>query len=82
MERSIDRPELLLGEEAFLAGTGVEIVPMTRLDHRPIGTGQPGEVTTAIRRLYFEAVRGRLPSYRSWCEPVLGRTAASVAKAT
>jgi branched-chain amino acid aminotransferase len=78
VERSIDRTELLLGEEAFLAGTGIEIVPLTRLDHRPIGTGHPGEVTTAIRRLYFDAVRGRLPAYRSWCEPVLGRTPAAI----
>jgi len=79
VERTIDRTELLLGEEAFLAGTGIEIVPMTRLDHRPIGTGRSGEVTTALRRLYFDAVRGKLPAYRPWCEPVLSHTAAAPA---
>jgi len=70
VERSIDRTELFLAEEAFLAGTGVEIVPVTRVDHRTIGSGQPGPVTEALRRVFFSAVHGRLPKYRSWCEAV------------
>src|SRR5512146_787585 len=69
-ERSIDRTELLLAEEAFLAGTGIGIVPITRVDHRPIGSGQTGEITGSVRRLYFDAARGKLPVYPSWCRPV------------
>ena len=37
IERSIDRTELTLADEAFLCGTGVQIAPITRVDHRPIG---------------------------------------------
>jgi branched-chain amino acid aminotransferase len=70
VERSIDRTELLLAEEAFLAGTGIGIVPITRVDHRPIGDGKTGEITGSVRRLYFDAARGKLPAYRSWCRPV------------
>jgi branched-chain amino acid aminotransferase len=70
VERSIDRTELFLAEEAFLAGTGVEIVPVTRVDHRTIGSGKPGPVTEALKKIFFDAVRGRAPRYRSWCEPV------------
>ncbi len=35
-------------DEAFLTGTAAEIIPMVELDHRPIGTGKPGEITEQI----------------------------------
>jgi len=70
IERSVDRTELLLAEEAFLAGTGIGIIPIARVDHRPIGNGRTGEITGSVRRLYFDAARGKLPAYRSWCRPV------------
>jgi branched-chain amino acid aminotransferase len=78
VERSIDRTELAIAEEAFLAGTGAQIVPITRVDHRPIGGGRPGRLTLEIRDLYFDIVRGKKPKYRSWCTPVY----APVARAT
>ena len=70
VERSIDRTEIALAEEVFLAGTGAQIVPVTRVDHRPIGGGHPGALTLQRRDLYFEVVRGRRPKYRNWCMPV------------
>jgi branched-chain amino acid aminotransferase len=70
VERSIDRTELAVAEEAFLAGTGAQIVPITRVDHRPIGGGRPGRLTLQLRDLYFDVVRGKKPKYRSWCTPV------------
>jgi branched-chain amino acid aminotransferase len=70
VERSIDRTELTVAEEAFLAGTGAQIVPITRVDHRPIGGGRPGRLTLELRDLYFDVVRGKKPKYRSWCTPV------------
>ncbi|HKB70513.1 MAG TPA: hypothetical protein VKH46_06675, partial [Thermoanaerobaculia bacterium] len=54
----------------FLAGTGIGIIPIARVDHRPIGSGRTGEITGSVRRLYFDAARGKLPAYRSWCRPV------------
>jgi branched-chain amino acid aminotransferase len=77
VERSIDRTEIALAEEAFLVGTGAQIVPVTRVDHRPIGGGHPGPLTLQLRDLYFEVVRGRKPKYRSWCMPVYARAARS-----
>ena len=76
VERSVDRTELLLAEEVFLAGTGIGIVPVTRLDNRSVGSGKPGEITAAVRRLYFDAARGKLAAYRSWCQPVFAASAA------
>lgn len=78
VERSIDRTELLLADEAFLAGTGAQLVPITRVDHRPLGDGRPGPVATRLRQLYFDVVRGRVAKYRSWCEPIYSPARAAV----
>ena len=75
VERSIDRSELYVAEEAFFVGTGVQIAAITRVDHSPIGTGRIGPVATAIRELYFQVVRGERAKYRSWCAPVYGAAA-------
>ena len=72
VERSIDRTEITLADEVFLCGTGVQIAAVTRLDHRPIGSGRMGPVVSALRPLFFEVVRGTRPEYRRWCHPVYG----------
>ena len=69
-ERSIDRSEVYQAEEAFLCGTGVQIGPILSVDGRPIGSGRPGPVTTALKETYFHAVRGEDPRYREWLTPV------------
>lgn len=70
VERPIDRTEIYLAEEAFFCGTGVQIAAITRVDHRPIGTGQLGPVTASLRKIYFDIVRGNAPKYRELCYPV------------
>ena len=69
-ERQIDRTELYLADEAFFCGTGAQISAITRVDYRPIGTGQLGAVTARLRAIFFDVVRGRVAKYRSWCYPV------------
>ncbi len=68
--RSIDRSEIYVADEAFLCGTGVQISPIIELDHRPIGGGQVGPITRAIKDRYFDAVHGRLPEYMHWLTPI------------
>jgi branched-chain amino acid aminotransferase len=70
VERSIDRTELYLADEAFFTGTGALITGITRVDHRAVGTGRLGPLVTSVRDLYFRVVRGRHPKYRAWCESV------------
>jgi branched-chain amino acid aminotransferase len=69
-ERQIDRTELYLADEAFFCGTGVQISAITRVDHRPVGTGEMGEATARLRKIFFDVVRGRVPKYREWCHPI------------
>ena len=70
IERSIDRTELYLAEEVFLTGTGAEISPVTRIDHRAIGSGQIGPIAAALRERYLDTTGGRVAKYRDWCRPV------------
>ncbi len=70
VERPVDRSELYICEEMFFTGTAVEVAPIVRVDHRPVGTGEIGRVSSLLRRLYEEATRGRMPAYRKWVSPV------------
>jgi len=70
VERPVDRTELYVCEEAFFCGTGVQMAAITEIDHRPVGDGQLGPVSSQLRKLYFDVVRGKLPKYQHWCTPV------------
>lgn len=68
--RTIDRSELYVADEVFLCGTGVQVSPVIEIDHRKVGSGEVGPISSAIRSRYFDAVRGRLPEYRHWLTPI------------
>lgn len=70
VERDIDRTEVYLADEAFLCGTGVQLVAVTKIEHRPIGTGSLGPITHQLRDLFFNIVSGRVPKYRDWLTPI------------
>lgn len=76
VERPLDRTELYLADEMFFCGTGVQVAAITQVDHRLIGTGRIGPVTSDLRRVYFDVVRGRVKKYAQWCSPVFQRTPA------
>lgn len=69
-ERPIDRTEVYLCDELFLTGTAAQITAVTRVDHRPVGTGQMGPVTSRLRQLFHDVVRGQVASYSHWLTPV------------
>jgi branched-chain amino acid aminotransferase len=73
VERSIDRSELYLAEEAFFTGTGAQVSAIIEVDHRPLGNGTMGPLTAQIQDLYFRTVRGRNPGYMHWLTPVYSR---------
>jgi branched-chain amino acid aminotransferase len=70
VERPIDRTEVYLCDEFFLTGTAAQVTAVTRVDHRPIGSGTMGPVVAQLRRLFDEVVRGRHARYRRWNVPV------------
>lgn len=50
MERLITAHELFNADEVFFSGTGAEIVPVTEVNGRAIGTGKPGTITARLRK--------------------------------
>ncbi|MEA4878720.1 Branched-chain-amino-acid aminotransferase [bioreactor metagenome] len=70
LERSIDRVELYMAEECFLTGTAAHLTPVSEVDHRKVGNGEIGPLTAKLKDLYFEAIKGHITKYSSWCTPV------------
>lgn len=70
LERQIDRTEVYICDEFFMTGTAAQITAVTRVDHRPIGSGGMGPVTTQLRGVFEDVVYGRNPEYRRWNVPV------------
>lgn len=64
--RRIDRSELYIADELFFVGTGVQVSPITKVDHRPIGDGNPGKITLELQNAYFNAVRGNDEAFKHW----------------
>lgn len=44
-ESNLTRYDLWVADELFLTGTAAEIIPIVKVDARPIGNGEPGVVT-------------------------------------
>lgn len=70
VERTIDRTELYMADEAFLCGSAMEITPIYSVDRYPIGTGSLGELTHKIHSKYLECVQGRLSDRNDWLTPI------------
>ena len=70
IERPIDRTEVYLCDEFFMTGTAAQITAVTQVDHRLIGTGEMGPISTRLRALFQEVVHGRNAKYRHWNTPV------------
>ena len=69
-EADLVRSDLYTADEAFFTGTATEICPIREIDDRPLGAGGRGPVTKRIQETFFAAIRGEVPEYAAWLEPV------------
>ena len=69
VERTIDRTELYICEEAFLCGSAMEITPIVSIDRCRITEGI-GEITARIYKAYLNATRGTIEKYVNWLTPI------------
>lgn len=67
VERTIDRTELYLADEAFLCGSAMEITPILSIDRYNIGTGN---MTKKLHLIYLDCVKGRLANRKYWLTPI------------
>jgi len=72
LERRITRDEVYVADEAFFTGTAAEITPIREFDHRPIGNGARGPITTRLQTMFFDTVNGRDPAHARWLTYVNG----------
>ena len=70
VERTIDRTEVYMADEAFLCGSAMEITPIYSVDRYQIGDGREGKVTHDLHMKYLEAVQGKLADRKDWLTPI------------
>ncbi len=59
-ETRLRESDLLQADEAFLTSSTIEVLPVVRVDRRPLGGGRPGELTRELQKRYRQLVARRL----------------------
>ena len=58
-ERAFTLKEAYAAREAFITSASQIVMPVVKIDDRPVGNGQPGPIATALRRVFHDfAERG------------------------
>lgn len=69
-ERSVDRTELYMCDEAFLCGSAMELTAVLSVDKYQINGGVTGSITKELHKAYLETVTGCIPDDRHWLTPI------------
>lgn len=56
-ETFMNRFDLYTADELFVTGTAAEVVPVSQIDGRPVGSGKIGPITAEIREKYLRLVQ-------------------------
>lgn len=56
-ERAVTESELRSADELMLSSSTKELLPITRLDGRPVGSGKPGPLHARLHALYQDYIR-------------------------
>jgi branched-chain amino acid aminotransferase len=68
VEASLVRTDLYQADEIFMTGTAAEVVPVRAVDGREIG--EPGPITLALQKKFFDVAEGKEPDYEEWLDRV------------
>lgn len=67
-EEPVSRDQLYIADEVFFSGTAAELVAVTEIDGRVIGSGRMGPVTRRIQQTFGAVVRGEHPRSSGWLD--------------
>ncbi len=56
-EISITKHDVYVADECFLTGTAAEVIPVVKVDDRPIGNGKPGPMTKDLTERFHKLAR-------------------------
>ncbi len=73
-EEPVSRDQLYIADEVFFSGTAAELVPVTEIDCRIIGSGGMGPVTRHVQQAFGSVVRGQHPRSDGWLDYVAEST--------
>lgn len=65
-EELLPRELIYIADEAFLAGTAVEVTPIRSVDKITIGSGSRGPITARLQQAFFDIINGNLPDTHGW----------------
>jgi branched-chain amino acid aminotransferase len=57
VEKTLKPNDLYAADECFLTGSAAEVIPVTRIDNRAIGAGQPGPITRRLIEAFHKHIR-------------------------
>ena len=69
-QRTIDRTELYIADEAFMCGSSAHITPILSIDKRAVGNGKIGPITSRLSEAYKKAQRGEIQDFKQWLTKV------------
>lgn len=69
MEREVRLEELLKADEAFLTNSLLELMPLTKVNGKPIGRGKRGKLTESLMSAYKEMVAREIKQGRFASRP-------------
>lgn len=72
-ERKVDRTELYLADEIFLAGTAAEITPVTSVDKFDINDRKIGKITYQLYKEYLNFVSGDNEDFKHYLTKIVER---------
>ena len=69
-QRTIDRTELYIADEAFMCGSSANVTPILRIDKRNIGNGKIGNITRRLSEEYTNIQLGKNKKFAKWITKV------------
>lgn len=69
-ERMMVRDQLYIADEMFVSGTAAEVIAVTEVDFRTIGSGKMGPVTSDIQQAFQAVISGKHPRSAGWMDLV------------
>lgn len=66
VERNLSRLDLYTADEAFFTGTAAEVVPISEVDDRAVGSNGRGPITKEIQEIFLAAIHGEIEKYQGW----------------
>ena len=61
VEKTLQRHDLYIADECFLTGSAAEVIPVTKIDGRVIGKGEPGPITQKLIKAFRDYVGKNAP---------------------